>query len=148
MLTTSALTASRVTRTLRAMLPDPHYHRIVVATVLVIPIFATFVMEVAESLVESLGWRIRLGRTGWDLCVLAVGSTGGIFTLPGVIAQWGTDWSVSLGVLVLLVAVVCGLFVIHLRKTKPAEVKGWQAILAVSLGMTALALPWYFVLTS
>lgn len=123
-------------------------HTLDVVTVFLIPILATFVMEAAESLVESLGWRVRLGRTGWDLCVLAVGVGGGIFTLPSVVAKWGAAWSVALGAIVLLFAVLCGLFNIHLRKTKPAHLKGWQILVSVGLGIAALALPLYFVATS
>jgi hypothetical protein len=119
-----------------------------VLTVLVIPVVATLLMEAAESIVESLGWRIRLGRTGWDLCVLSVGSTGAIFTLPGVLAAWGPEMAVIYGLLALLIALMCGVFIIHLRKTKPQAVKGWQALLAVGFGMASLALPWYFVSTS
>jgi hypothetical protein len=123
-------------------------HLLVVLTVLVIPIAATLVMELAEALVESLGWRIRLGRTGWDLCILGVGSTGAIFTLPGVVEEWGPEVAVIAGIMALLVAISCGLFIIHLRKTKPEHVKGWQSILAVGLGVASLALPWYFVTRS
>lgn len=130
------------------MLAKQPSHPAVILTVLVIPLGATFLMEIAEAIAESLGWRVRLGRTGWDLCVLAVGSTGGVFTLPGVLDGWGPEMAVSYGILALLIAVGCGLIIIHLRKTKPEELQGWQAIMAVGLGMAALAFPWYFVITS
>jgi hypothetical protein len=123
-------------------------HSLVVVVALVLPTIATLAMEVAESLIETLGWKIRVARTGWDLCVLAVGSTGGVFTLPGVEERWGTDWSIALGLIALMVAFICGLFIIHLRKTRPEHVKGWQSLLAVGLGVASLVLPWYFVISS
>jgi hypothetical protein len=123
-------------------------HAGVILSVLIIPLGATILMEVAESIAESLGWRVRLGRTGWDLCVLAVGSAGGVFTLPGVLEGWGPELAVSFGIIAFGVAIGCGLFIIHLRKTKPEDVKGWQAMLSVGLGIASLALPWAFVLKS
>jgi hypothetical protein len=123
-------------------------HALLVVTIIVVPLFATLVMEAAEALTESLGWRIRLGRTGWDLCVLAVGLTGAVFTLPGVVTKWGPEWAVCDGLIALLIAVACGVFIIHLRKTKPENIKGWQSFLAVGLGLVSLALPLYFVVSA
>lgn len=131
-----------------AMLSPGPSHVVIATVVIGLPVGATFVMEVAESLVETLGWRARLLRTGWDLCVLSVGCAGGIFTLPGVLTRWGPEESVLAGFGVLLMSILCGIFVIHIRKTEPAQVKGWQSLLAVGLGIASLALPLYFVLTA
>jgi hypothetical protein len=126
----------------------PHEHFIIVGAVLGLPIFVTFLMEAAESLVETLGWRVRLVRSGWDLCVLAVGSTGGIFTLPDVIDQWGGDSSTFFGMTSLLLAFFFAVLIIHIRKTEPKALRGWQSFLAIGLGIAALSLPCYFVLTT
>jgi hypothetical protein len=123
-------------------------HLLLILTVLGFPLLATFVMEGVEALIETLGWRIRLGRTGWDLCVLAVGSTGGIFALPEVVHEWGEAWSRTLGLFCLLVSFSCGVFIVHLRKTPVEKVKGWQTFLAVGLGIAALAFPSYFLIMS
>lgn len=123
-------------------------HAVLVLSVLVIPLGATFLMEIAEAIPESLGWRVRLCRTGWDLCVLAVGSTGGIFTLPGVLNGWGAELAVIYGIGSLIIAVMCGLCNIHIRKTKPDDLTGMQAYLSIGLGVAALVLPWYFVVGS
>lgn len=123
-------------------------HAVVAVVVVGLPVLATFIMELAESLVETLGWRIRLIRTGWDLCVLSVGCAGGIFTLPGVLNRWGSVETILAGLLVVFVSIGCGICVIHIRKTPPAAVKGWQSLLAVGLGIASLALPLYFVWSS
>lgn len=128
---------------------SPSTSRFIVATVVLgLPVAATFVMELAESLVETLGWRIRLIRTGWDLCVLSVGCAGGIFTLPGVLNRWGPEETILAGIGVVFVSICCGICVIHIRKTEPRNVKGWQSLLAVGLGIASLALPLYFALSA
>ena len=131
-----------------AMAPPEPSHSVVAVVVLGIPVVATFIMELAESLVETLGWRIRLLRTGWDLCVLSVGCAGGIFTLPGVLNRWGPIETIVAGLLVVFASIGCGICVIHIRKTPPDALKGWQSLFAVGLGIASLALPLYFILSS
>jgi hypothetical protein len=47
-----------------------------------------------------------------------------------------------------MLEILLGVFVIHLRKTKPGDLKGWQSLTAIGLGIAALALPWYVVMRS
>jgi hypothetical protein len=130
------------------MAPPEPSHGVVALIIVGIPVLATFIMELAESLVETLGWRIRLMRTGWDLCVLSVGCAGGIFTLPGVLSQWGPVETIIAGLIVVFVSIGCGIVVIHIRKTEPRAVKGWQSLVAVGLGIASLTLPVYFIMRS
>lgn len=130
------------------MVPTEPSRHVIATVVLGLPVAATLLMELAESLVETLGWRIRLIRSGWDLCVLSVGCAGGIFTLPGVLSRWGQIETILAGLLVVFVSLGCGISVIHIRKTEPTRVTGKQAHLAVGLGIASLALPLYFILSS
>lgn len=92
----------------------------------------------------SLGYRARL--FDWDLCVLAIGSSGAIFTLPKVRNYLGEIYTVDATALMLLVTVLLGLLVIWMRKIDHQKISGMRGILALALGGTALAIPWYIVM--
>lgn len=116
-------------------------------TSFVLPVFAVLVMTGVESLVGSLGWRHRIARLGWDLSVLAVGIVAGIFALPEMVRKGASD-AALLGSVSLLFSVGNGVAIMHLRKCKDEELTGLRAFLSCGCGLAALALPWYFVLTS
>jgi len=124
---------------------QPHDNVAGLLTSLIVPIAASVVMQALESLVESLGWRVRLVRTGWDLCMLALGSAAGIFVLPGIVQQFGSKATLWLAIS-LVISFLCATLVMHIRKTKPEKLTGPQAVCALLLGGTALTLPWYFAL--
>jgi hypothetical protein len=107
-------------------------------------------MEFAETLSDTASWhwRDRQLKTGWDLCVLALGSTGGIFTLPQVLKMLGADGSIETGILTLLFIVIFGLGIAFMRKLPKDRLTGWHGNGALLLGGTALTIPWYIVLKS
>lgn len=116
-----------------------------VSVTAIIPVLAAFVMAGVESLVESLGWKQRLVKTGWDLCVLAVGSVAGIFAVPNVVGLLGPRAVIDATVSCLL-SLIAGVLIMHIRKTKAIELKGWHGFVALGLGGGALIFPWYVVL--
>ena len=122
-------------------------HAHLVTSSFVIPLVATLVMELAETLVDKspFDWRERFIKTGWDLCVLAVGSSGAIFTLPEVQRMLGPTYAIDLTVLTLLGTVFLGLCIAAIRKRAQAGISGWHGIVAMFLGGTALGIPWYIV---
>jgi len=130
--------------------PNGTGHLHVVTITFVIPIVATLVMEAAETLVDhsQFDWRERFIKTGWDLCVLALGSGAAIFTIPDVQTYLGADFTVDAVVLTLLFTVLFGLFIALIRKVSRERVKGWHGLLALLFGGTALALQWYIVVHS
>lgn len=125
---------------------EPHLHVVVIT--FVIPIVATLLMEFAETAVDTspFDWRERLVKTGWDLCVLAIGSTGAIFTIPQVQKRLGHLFAFDSGLLMLLLTVAFGLGIARMRRSP--KVAGWQGLLALFLGGTALGLQLYIVSVS
>jgi hypothetical protein len=87
-------------------------------------------------------------KTGWDLGVLAVGSSGAIFTIPEVQKLLGTIYTVDIGVLTLFGTMLLGLGIAGIRKVPKTKISGWHGLLAILLGGTALGIPWYIVLKS
>ena len=127
------------------MQPLPDQHVNVLVTTILLPLFATFVMEGVESLVESNTWKARIAKTGWDLCVLGVGTIAGIFGLPEMQSRWGQQTAVYCA-LAMLVAFGAGVLNVKIRKTPALEISGKQALTALGCGGAALVLPWYFAL--
>jgi hypothetical protein len=127
-----------------------HTHVHVVVSSFVIPIVATVLMELAETVADSTSfdWRERQIKTGWDLCVLALGSGGAIFTLPQVRTYLGDPGTIEAGALTLLVTVILALVIAIIRKRPKEKLAGWQAFAALLLGGMALSIPWYIVMHS
>lgn len=118
--------------------------------VFVIPMTATIVMGFLEGVAahSAIDWRERFLRTGWDLCVLALGSTGAVFSLSQVQQSLGTTWALFLAVMSILVTIFLGVMIALIRRHSVPVISGWLALLAVGLGGTTLTLPWYFVMRS
>lgn len=119
-------------------------HYDVLLTAIVLPLLATFIMGVMESLVESVGFLVRLVRTGWDLCILAAGAGAGIFATPDAVNRWGI-YGVLWAILSFAVSILCAGIIMHIRKTKREHVKWWHAATSLALGGGAVALPIYFI---
>lgn len=129
----------------RVQAPPPHGNYVNLALSLGIPFAGSVVMQGLESLVDSVGWRVRLVKVGWDLCILAIGSAAGIFVLPGIIREFGPRAVLWL-VLSMLMSFLCAILLMHIRKTKVEDISGVQATSALLLGGAAVTLPWYFAL--
>ena len=124
---------------------NPHLHA--VASTFVIPIAATVLMEMVETIADStpVDWKDRQIKTGWDLCVLALGTSGAIFTSAEVQKMLGVVYSVDLGIVTLLATMILGLVVAGIRKRTKNHPSGLLGTLALALGGTALVIPWYIV---
>jgi hypothetical protein len=127
------------------MLPIDQDKVDLLGTTFALPVFAIFVMAGVESLVDTIGWRQRIVRLGWDLSVLGVGLVAGVFALPRL---GGNKEAPLLGAISLLFSIGAGVAIMHLKKCPPERLTGLRAFLAFGCGLAALALPWYFVLTS
>jgi hypothetical protein len=64
----------------------------------------------------------------WDLCILGIGVTGGIFSAPEMVKGWGPEGSLLAAVIVIAVNLVAGIGIQVLRKT--LERVDWLAIVA------------------
>jgi hypothetical protein len=111
---------------------------------LAIPYAAAIVMMLIESLVETVGWQMRMVRAGWDLCVPGLGA-GGIFASPAMIHAWGAD-AVTWAVVSWFVSILCGLIIMHIRKGAKTRATGWRGLASFMLGSIAVVLPVYFAL--
>src|SRR4051812_6435020 len=74
---------------------------------LAIPFAATLVLTGIESLVESVGWQLRMVRAGWDLCVLSLGA-GGILASPAMVKTWG-DHAIEWALASTFLSTICGI---------------------------------------
>lgn len=127
------------------MLSIGHEKLDLLGTTFGLPVFAILVMTGVESLIDTIGWKQRIVRLGWDLSVLGVGVVAGVFAIPQLGGQKDAP---LLGAVSLLFSIGAGVAIMHLKKVPPERITGLRAFLAFGCGLAALALPWYFVLTS
>jgi hypothetical protein len=109
---------------------------------LVIPFLVSVAMVYAENLVEPLPWRDRGVKTGWDLCVLALGILGGIIAEK----KGRSDDSIALGMSLFILILIIAFMIGGMRQKKPKT--GLHALLSMALGGISLALPFYWVVHS
>lgn len=114
-----------------------------IAAVFVLPLIALSVMTGIESLVESLGWRLRMLKFGWDLTVLSVGIVAGVFALPAM-ANLPRSAAVVGGSVSVIWSIGVGVIIMHFRK----GVTGRNSYIGFVLGLAAFTLPVYFILTA
>lgn len=105
-------------------------------TQVLVPFGAVLAMNLLENLIESLPWQKRLGRIGWDTCVLSLGVTAAVFST--------LDIEPAIGFSIFLLGFLCAILIAYLRRGE--EVPGWKAWLSLGLGGAAVAAPSYFVL--
>lgn len=120
-----------------------HWLDLVIA--LGIPVAALSVMTMIEALAESVGWRQRMLKFSWDLTVLSVGVVGGVFALPAMDGLTRSAAVVS-GSISVLISIGVGTAIMHLRKD-PNHTTGLKSFAGLGLGMAALALPVYYIVT-
>lgn len=124
-------------------MPKPGYTELV-AFAVCLPSLAVIIASLAEGIVESAGWRVRIAKLGWDLCVLALGADGGIFGHPAVAKGFETTGAmVENMALVLLLTFASALGIIHFRKERPLS--GRNALMALATGGAALMIPAYVI---
>ncbi len=76
---------------------------------------------------------------GWDLCILGIGVTGGIFATPEMERGWGPEGSLLAAVIVIAVNLLAGIGIQVLRRNLGAgRLLGNSCLL---LGVFAVSLP-------
>ena len=107
-----------------------------------LPLVFVIIMSGFEGVIETVDWRLRLMRVAWDLCVLAFGVMGHLFTAPGMDGYSPQLLVVSILFCVALIfSVIC--VIAHLRK---GPVAGWKVVLSLALGGVALGFPSFLVI--
>jgi hypothetical protein len=113
---------------------------------IVLPVVVTVIMGALEEGVDKIGWRGRLVKTGWDLCILSVGSAG-IYATPQMVDGWGPAAPLfAAGSVVISLGFTVAISFI--RKIDPARITLLHGLGSIALGGGALGMPIYFVLHS
>jgi hypothetical protein len=118
-----------------------------IVIVIVIPLLFVVAMHLMEFVSDrAVVWQRRLMKLGWDICVLAMGLTGGLFA-DDAIFRSASSLSPLAPIGLLLLSVVASLLaaivILSLRQSAPV---GWRAFLCLTLGSCTLALPVYIAL--
>ena len=112
--------------------------RLVIGSVL-IPFLFVIVMSGVESLATPRWLWERMTDVGWDLCILGIGVTGGIFATPEMEKGWGPEGSLLAAVIVIAVNLLAGICIQILRRDLgTGRLVGTSCI---GLGIFAVALP-------
>ena len=89
--------------------------RLIVGSV-VIPFLFVIVMSGVEYLAKPrLLWEL-MTDVAWDLCILGIGVTGGIFSALEMVKGWGPEGSLLAAVIVIAVNLVAGIGIQVLRR--------------------------------
>ena len=112
--------------------------RLIVGSV-VIPFLFVIVMSGVEYLAKPrLLWEL-MTDVAWDLCILRIWVTGGLFSAPEMEKGWGPEGSVLAAVIVIAVNLVAGICIQVLRRNlEPGRLVGNSCTV---LGIFAIALP-------
>ncbi len=112
--------------------------RLVVGSV-VIPFLFVIAMSGVEYLAKPrLLWDL-MTDVGWDMCILGIGVTGGIFSAPEMEKGWGPEGSLLAAVIVIAVNLVAGIGIQILKRDLGA--RRVVDTLGIVLGIFAVALP-------
>lgn len=111
-----------------------------------VPLAVLFVMSLIEQFVEPLSPRQRCTKAGWEMCVLAMGLTGGAFATDGVIGRFGQQMAIVIALLTFLLGLAAAAVIAHLRRKHSEEL--WAASTSILLGIMSIGVPAYLMLTS
>jgi hypothetical protein len=112
--------------------------RLVVGSV-VIPFLFVIAMSRVEYLAKPrLLWDL-MTDVGWDMCILGIGVTGGIFSAPEMEKGWGPEGSLLAAVIVIAVNLVAGIGIQILKRD--LGTRRVVGTLGIVLGIFAVALP-------
>lgn len=114
-------------------------------TSVLLPVLFVLVMTGVETLAEPyVAAQDRAFRIGWDLCVLALGVAGSVFSLPQIISAYSPELAVVLGWLSMALSLGGAVVIAHLKRTRvfPAA----RTCASVLIGGGALVLPSYALL--
>ena len=111
-----------------------------------VPLAVLFVMNLIEQFVEPLSIRQRSTKAGWEMCVLAMGVTGGAFANDAVIGRFGQQMAIVIALLTFLMGLTFAAIIAHLRRKHTDTL--WVSSTSLVLGIVAIAVPAYLVFTS
>ena len=109
-----------------------------IGTSVIIPLIYVLVMTGIEYLARPRPFWETVADASWDLCILGVGVTGGIFSNPAMKDQYGDD-ALLAAVIVTGINIGFGIFIMILKKT--AGIGRVGASICMGLGILAVALP-------
>ena len=105
----------------------------------IIPFLFVLVMSGLEYLAKKRPLWELMSDVAWDLCILGIGVTGGIFSTPEMEKGWGPEGSLRAAVIVIAVDLGAGVGVQVLRRDfGTGRLAGSYSI---ALGIFAVALP-------
>ena len=110
---------------------------------LLIPILAVMIADLVEWVAQPTNWRERLGKLGWDCCVLALGATGGILIQPPVVRGVGDGTTLAAAEIIacFLILVICLVIALVRRGKTGRKMTGARGLVILALGGAALAIP-------
>ena len=111
-----------------------------------VPLAVLFVMSLIEQFAEPLSLRQRSTKAGWDMCILAMGVTGGAFANDSVIGRFGQQPAIVIALLTFLAGLAAAALIAHLRRKHIDSI--WASSSSIILGIAALGVPAYLVFTS
>ena len=118
-----------------------------IVIVVVIPTLFVGIMHLMELAGDAqIDWQRRLMKIGWDICVLALGMTGGLFAddaIAKAIQGFGPLAPIGLLLLGIVIALAAAGTILLLRRMAPV---GWRAVLCLVLGCCTLVLTAYVAL--
>jgi len=115
-----------------------HMIRLFIGSV-VIPFLFVIVMSGVEYLAKSRPLWELMTDVAWDLCILGIGVTGGLFSAPEMEKGWGPEGSLLTAVIVIAVNLVAGICIQVLRRNLEAGRLVGNSCMV--LGIFAVALP-------
>ena len=105
-----------------------------------VPLLFVLVMASVESLAKPTTFWNKMTDVGWDLCILGIGVTGGIFSNPIMEQRFGGSTSLITAIVVIAVDLGFGTGILHLKKRRdPADRITGSA--CIFLGCLAVGLP-------
>lgn len=106
-----------------------------------IPLFVVIVLILfkAANQESPIGWQ-NCNDTAFELAIMSIGATGGIFVDPALIKHFGQDGGVY-GIMVVLVNLVfAGLLIYRGRWRRGKETTPWQGLADLFIGSVCVAI--------
>ncbi len=112
--------------------------RLIVGSV-VIPFLFVLVMSGLEYLAKPRPLWELMSDVAWDLCILGIGMTGGIFSTPEMEKGWGAEGSLLAAVIVIAINLGAGIGIQVLKRNLGTSRLVGNS--CMTLGIFAVALP-------
>ncbi|ETR68941.1 MAG: hypothetical protein OMM_10035 [Candidatus Magnetoglobus multicellularis str. Araruama] len=114
----------------------------------IIPVAVYVVMSLIDKLAKPLSLRNSITKAGWDLCLLAMGITGGVFVDDAVIGRLSHPTAIVYAILAFLTGIFFALIITHLQSIYKDKELWWVSLLSIFLGIVSISIPAYFILSS